>query len=73
MVTISLDKPLTNLQVELLKLFASNLPEKNLKDLKEMISDYLLDMAREEADKIWQEKGYAKKNADEWLKKTEAK
>ena len=69
MVTISLDKPLTNLQIELLKLFASDLPEKNLQDLKEMISDYLLDMAREEADKTWKQKGYTKKNANEWLGK----
>jgi len=73
MVTISLDKPLTNLQVELLKLFASNLPEKNLHDLKEMISDYLLDMAREEADKVWEEKNYTKKNADDWLHKKKSR
>ncbi len=69
MVKISLDKPLTNMQVELLKLFASDLPEKNLRDLKELISDYLLDLARTEADKEWDKKGYSKATADKWLGK----
>ena len=69
MVKIFLDKPLTNLQMELLKLFASDLPEQNLQDLKEIISDYLLDLARTEADKEWDKKGYNKKTADKWLGK----
>lgn len=69
MVKISLDKPLTNMQVELLKLFAHDLPEKNLLDLKELISDYLLDLARTEADNEWDKKGYSQENADEWLGK----
>ena len=73
MVTVSLDKPLTNFQVELLKLFARDLPEKNLRDLKEMISDYLLEMAREEADKVWEKKEYTKQNADDWLHKNPIK
>ncbi|MBK9014415.1 MAG: hypothetical protein IPM82_10170 [Saprospiraceae bacterium] len=46
MTTITLDKPLTNLQMELLKLFSRNLPEERLLALKELISDYLLDIAR---------------------------
>lgn len=73
MVPISINKPLTNLQVELLKLFARDLPERNLQDLKEMISDYLLDMSREEADKVWEQKGYTKKDADSWLHKNPIK
>jgi hypothetical protein len=69
MTTITLDKPLTNLQVELLKLFSRDLPEKNLLAIKELISDYLLDAARDEADKVWDEKGYDEETVQQWLHK----
>jgi hypothetical protein len=69
MTTITLDKPLTNLQMELLKLFSRNLPEERLLALKELISDYLLDVARDEADKAWDAKGYTPGTAKQWLQK----
>jgi hypothetical protein len=69
MTTINLAKPLTNLQVELLKLFARNVPEYKLLAIKELISDYLLDAARDEADKAWKEKGYTEETVKEWLHK----
>jgi hypothetical protein len=69
MTTINLEKPLTNLQVELLKLFARNVPEDKLLAIKELISDYLLDAARDEADKAWEHKGYSDATVKEWLHK----
>lgn len=54
----SFQPSLTNLQVELLKLFAMQLPEEHLKDVRLMIARYLMDKARDRADKIWEEKGY---------------
>lgn len=69
MTTINLEKPLTNLQVELLKLFARNVPDDRLLAIKELISDYLLDAARDETDKAWKEKGYTEATVEEWLHK----
>ena len=69
MTTINLEKPLTNLQFELLKLFARNVPEDRLLAIKELISDYLLDAARDEGDKVWKEKGYTEATVKEWLHK----
>ena len=69
MTTINLEKPLTNLQFELLKLFSRNLPEDKILAIKELISDYLLDAARDEADKDWKEKGYTAATMEEWLQK----
>ncbi len=62
MTTINLDKPLTNLQIELLKLFAKDILEDKLVGLRDIISDYLLDITIEEADKVWEEKGYSEEN-----------
>lgn len=50
--------PLTNLQVEMLKLFARQLPEADLLAIKDMIARYLLEKAFDEAGKAWEEKGH---------------
>lgn len=48
--------PLSNLQVELLKLFAQNIAEQDLIQIKYLIAQYLAQKATELADKIWDEK-----------------
>ena len=59
-----MNPPLSNIQVELLKLFSVDIPDKHLLELKSMIARFLLDKARDKADIIWNEKGYS----DEKLK-----
>ncbi|HSQ44178.1 MAG TPA: hypothetical protein VLM16_04225 [Ginsengibacter sp.] len=54
----SMHPPLSNIQVELLKLFNADIPDKHLLELKSMIARFLLDKARDKADIIWDEKGY---------------
>jgi len=50
--------PLSNVQAELLKLFSFDIPDKQLKELKKIISLFLLEKARDKADAIWDKKGY---------------
>jgi hypothetical protein len=54
----SVQPPLTNLQAELLGLFAKQLPEEQLLELKQVIAKFLLEKARDRADSIWDKKGY---------------
>lgn len=54
----NLETPFSNVQLELLKLFAHNLPEEHLAELKILMAKFLLEKARSKADKIWEEKGY---------------
>lgn len=54
----TIQPPLTNLQLELLKLFSRQLPESDLLAIRDMISRYLLERAFAEADKAWEDKGY---------------
>ena len=49
---------LTNVQVELLKIFSMQLPEEQLHELKLMIARFLMDKAHDRADKIWELRGY---------------
>jgi len=51
--------PLSNVQVELLKLFKADIPENHLLELKKMMAKFLLDKGRDKADAIWDEKGYS--------------
>ncbi len=58
---------LTNLQHELLKIFAVNIDEKELLDIKNIISDYFASKAIDRADKIWDERDYTQKTMDQIL------
>jgi hypothetical protein len=50
--------PLSNMQVELLKLYSAGIADEHLEDLKILIARFLFAKARAKADKIWDEKKY---------------
>jgi len=50
--------PLSNLQLHLLKLYATGVSEEDLKAIQRMIARYFADKASAEARKVWDEKGY---------------
>jgi hypothetical protein len=60
--------PLSNLQMELLQLYASGVPDEYLTEIKEMIARFLLSKAREEAARVWAEKGYDDETAQQLVK-----
>lgn len=49
-------QPFSNIQLEILKLFADNVADEDLVAIKELISRYFLEKAKDEADKIWEAK-----------------
>lgn len=55
---------LSNLQLELLKLFARNVSEKDLIEIKTLIAKYFAKKAMDSADKVWDEKGWTDKDAE---------
>ncbi len=64
---LTIQQPLSNMQLELLKLYAAGVPDAYLGEIKEIIARYLLAKAREEAGKVWQEKGYTQETAQQWV------
>jgi hypothetical protein len=58
---------LTNLQLELLKLFKYNLSQKQLLEVKDLLAKYFADKATREMDKLWEEKGLTDETMDSWL------
>lgn len=61
--------PLSNVQYELLKVFANDIPEQNLQELKKIMAGYLLKAARDKADAIWDKNGYSVEVINEKLDK----
>ncbi len=53
----TIPQPFNNAQLELLKLFADNVPDEDLLAIKALISRYFLEKAKDEADQIWDAKG----------------
>jgi hypothetical protein len=48
-----LNTPLSNLQLELLKIFSHNLSEKEIKEVRTLLLDYFSKKAISEADQVW--------------------
>ncbi|WP_295800811.1 hypothetical protein [Mucilaginibacter sp.] len=59
---------LTNVQLELLKLFQYNLPEKQLVEIKNILAKYFAKSATDEMDKLWDENGWTNETMEEWAK-----
>ena len=62
-----LNYPLTNVQIELLRLFNTNLSENDLAELKDLLSRFYANKAISQADSIWDERGLTDEDMDKWL------
>jgi len=62
------NKPLTNLQLELLKIYSFNISDKQLSEIREILTQYFADKATAEMDRLWDENGWTNETMDKWLK-----
>ncbi|MHA4894841.1 hypothetical protein ACXZ1K_08825 [Pedobacter sp. PWIIR3] len=63
----TLKYPLNNAQMELMKLFGTDLSSSDLKDLKNLLSRFFADKAIRSADQVWDEKGLTNDDMDRLL------
>ena len=54
-----LKPPLSNVQLELLKLYSVGIDDQTLNDLKKEMAQFFLKRLRQQADAVWEEKGYS--------------
>lgn len=57
---------ITNLQAEMLKLFQYDLSEKQLMEIKSMLSKYFAKTATEEMDRLWEENSWDNDTMKGW-------
>jgi len=62
---------ISNMQQELLKLYAANIADADLLNIKRYLAKYFASKAIDEADRIWEEKNYNNETMNEWLKDNE--
>ena len=58
--------PLTNLQLELLKLYAHQLPEEQLLEIKLLLGRYFAQKATDAMQKTWQEQQLTSEDMKKW-------
>ncbi|CCH52917.1 hypothetical protein BN8_01961 [Fibrisoma limi BUZ 3] len=58
---------LTNLQQELLKLYAQQVSDTDLENIRILIGQYFADRLSTLADKAWDEKGWSAQTMQDWL------
>ncbi len=63
----TLEYPLNNAQIELMKLFGTGLSTKDLKDMKQLLSQFFADRAIKAADELWDDRGLSNDDMDKWL------
>jgi len=64
-----LEGKLSNVQLELMKLFATDVSEQELKELKQLLLEFKFNRVTALADKLWEEKGLTNKDMDNLLEK----
>ncbi len=57
---------LTNLQLELLKIFSYQLHENQLKDIKDLLFNYFANKASDEMDNLWDENLWTNETMKKW-------
>jgi hypothetical protein len=59
-------KPMSNLQAELLKLYANNLSDEQLFEIKIMLGNYFAQKATEAMDEIWEAQDLTQQDMTNW-------
>ena len=62
-----LNKPLSNLQIEMLQLFSQGVSDNDLIAIKRLIARYFADQASNEMDRLWEENNWSDETMDSWL------
>jgi hypothetical protein len=57
---------LTNLQLELLKVFSYQLNQQQLTDIKNLLANYFAAQATQEMDKLWEENNWDNNTMTNW-------
>ena len=59
--------PLSNLQLEILKLYSTDMNVSELKELKNQLAEFYAKRSIENANRVWKEKELTNDDMDKWL------
>ena len=61
-------KGLTNLQLELLKVFSYNLSDQQISEIKALLSQYFAEKVTKEMDQLWEQQNWSDETMEKWSK-----
>ena len=61
-----INQPLSNIQLELLKVFSRPVSDEDLKAIKQLLSNYFAQKAASLADEVWEQEGFTEETMQEW-------
>lgn len=65
---MSAAKKLSNIQLELLKVFSIDLSDKQLLEIKDLLSNYFANKVTDGMDKLFEEKNWGEDQIEKWSK-----
>ncbi len=63
---VAAQKKLSNIQLELLKVFSFDLSDVQLLEIKQLLSNYFANIASNRMDELWEEKGWSAETIKHW-------
>ena len=63
----TITQPLTEAQLELLRLFNRDVDDADWVEIRRMITQYFANKASQAADKLWDEQGWSDQTMSDWL------
>jgi hypothetical protein len=63
----ALQKPLSNVQLELLKIYSTDITDEEVLEVKRLLAQHFAKKTIDAAEKVWHEKGLTNDIMDEWL------
>lgn len=57
---------LTNLQIELIRLFSYQIPDNQIGEIKDLLAKYFAEVATREMDKLWEENQWNNDTMETW-------
>ncbi len=63
----AIKQPLTNVQLELLKVFSHNLADEDLKELKNVLANFFAERLVKRANQVWEEKEWTEEDVQRML------
>ncbi len=64
---VNAQKPLSNVQLELLKLYSTDLAEDDFKELRNALAKFYAEKSIKLANQVWDDKGLTNEDMDKWL------
>lgn len=58
---------LTNLQLDLLKIYSVNISDSQITEIRDILRNYFSEKASVEMDKLWDENNWSDETMDEWV------